>query len=199
MSELTAEELAAYQADAVPTRQEAENILARITRLTHELKQAQEDVTTAEGVLKAAQERVRTLEEFQLPEAMDEAKQTLITTEDGTPVELTETIYATIPAANLPQAVMWLTANGQGSIIKRQLTSKFGREQDQKAAETLDMLLEAGVSVEDKQSVHPMTLASVIREMIGEGKTVPMDLLGAYTRRIVKIKKQKAPPKKRAS
>lgn len=197
MAELTAEDLAEYQADATPSRAEAENILSRITRLANELVQAQEDVTTQEAILKAAQERVRTLEEFQLPEAMDEAKQTALTTSDGLPVELTETIYASIPAANLPKAIMWLTSNNQGSIVKRQLTAKFGKEEDQKAAEALDLLLEAGVTPEDKQSVHPQTLAAMIREMLAEGKEVPMELLGGYTRRIVKIKKPKAPTKKK--
>jgi hypothetical protein len=179
-----------YEADATEAV-DSGDLLARITRVTRELATAKEDVTSAEASLKAFQERVRTIEEFTLPELMREAGQQMIRTTDGVVVELTETLYASIPAINLSQAIAWLVANGHASIVKRKMELLFGKNEEEKADEALAMILEAGLTPTDKQSVHPQTLAASIREMLAEGKEVPLELLGAHIRSYAKVKPAK--------
>lgn len=187
---LTAEELAAYQADT-ETEAEDGNILAKITRIAKEAREAEADVVRCEEQLKAAQGRVRNLKEFVLPELMAEAKQERLKTQDGYELEVKETLRASIPAQNLPQAILWLTANQQSGIIKREIKLAFGKDEDQKAAETLDTLLEHGLTPADKQFVHPQTLAATIRELLENGVDVPLELLGAHVQKGVTIKEAK--------
>lgn len=181
------DDLAAYAADAA-SAVDGENILASITRLARELRQAQEDVKAQEEALKAAQARVQVLEEVTLPSAMDEAGQKKLTTVDGYELERDEVIRASISAANMPAAVMWLRNANHASVVKRELKLAFGKDEDQKAAEAYDALREHGFTPDDKQSVHPQTLAALVRELLGEGVEVPMQLLGVYVQPRVKMK-----------
>lgn len=184
---LTAADLALYEADAQTPAAEGENILAKITRVARELREARAEVTDAEAVLKAKQDRVRTLEEFTLPELMKEAGQEKLRTADGFDLELKDTLHASIPPANMVAAIAWLEQHNQAAIIKRAMTLKFGRDQNDDAQKALSVILEAGFTPEDKQSVHPQTLAAAIREMLAEGVEVPMDILGGHVRSTVKL------------
>jgi hypothetical protein len=187
------EDFSAYEKDAVDAAAVgSENILARITISVREWKDAQGDVTSAEEALKAAQQREKLLREGTLPELMKEAGQELLRTADGDTIELTETLRASIPVANRGEAFRWLEEHGQAAIIKRALDLKFGKDETEKADKALGLLLEAGFTPTDNQTVHPQTLAAAIREMSEAGEDVPMELLGAYVQSGVKLK----PPKK---
>jgi len=188
---VTQVDLSQYEADAQQDVASGD-LLAQITRAVRELALAREDVTQAEAALKAAQERARQIEEFRLPELMREAGQQMLRTSDGIPVELAETLTASIPTANLPAAIQWLVEHGQAAIIKRDLRLQFGKGEDDKANNALAMILEGGFTPTDKQSVHPQTLAAELREMIADGVDVPMELLGVYVRSFAKVKWPKA-------
>jgi hypothetical protein len=183
-------DLSQYETDAEQAVS-GENILAKITRTVRELRAARDDVAVAEEALKAAQQRARTLEEFTLPELMREAGQEKLRTSDGFDVELTETLRASIPVANQAQALQWLIEHGQAAIIKRDLRLQFGKNEEDKADRALSVILEAGYVPQDKQSVHPQTLAAVIRELVAGGVDVPMELLGAHVQAAVKVKEAK--------
>lgn len=184
------DDFSAYEADAQDTV-DSGDLLARITRTVRELTLARDDVTAAEAALKACQDRVRQLEEFTLPELMREAGQTMLRTVDGDTVELTETLYASIPSANLPGALAWLAEHGQSAIIKRKMELAFGKNEEDKANRALALILEGGFTPTDKQSVHPQTLAAAIRELLATGVDVPLELLGAHVRSIAKVKPAK--------
>lgn len=182
-----AEDLSAYARDAELEPEQAGNILAQITSTVRQLRDAQQDVKSAEEVLKAAQERERRLREVELPQLMDEAQQKRLTTLDGWEVTRSETVRAGISQENLPAACMWLESAGQGAIIKREIGLKFGRGEEQKAAEAIDVLREHHFAPSDKMSVHPQTLGAVVRELLAEGREIPMELLGVYVQPLVKI------------
>lgn len=179
-----------YEADAAEAVNDT-NILSRITQTVRDVQAAREDVKLAEEHLKTAQQRVRTLEEYTLPELMREAGQEKLRTRDGYDVELTETLRASIPVANLAQALQWLIDHDQSAIIKRDLRLQFGKNEDEKADRALQVILESGFTPQDKQSVHPSTLAAVIRELMASGVDVPLELLGAHVQAGVKIKEAK--------
>lgn len=179
----------AYARDAAEVASTGgENILAQITRTARDLREAQDDVKLAEEKLKAAQERERILRENTLPELMKEAGQEKLRTSDGYDIELTETLRASIPAATKAEAFAWLEDHGQSAIIKRQIDLAFGRDEGEKADRALAIILEAGFTPTDKQSVHPQTLAAAIRELVERGVDVPMALLGVYVQSGVKMK-----------
>ena len=183
------DDLSAYEADAELSSSEAGNILAQITNTARELREAQEDVASAEALLKSAQDRVRNLAENTLPMLMDEAQQKRLTTIDGWDITRSEVVRAGISADNMPGAVVWLNANGQGAIVKREIQLKFGKGEEQKAAEAVDVLREHHFAPTDKMSVHPQTLGAVVRELLAEGRELPMELLGIDVQPLVKMKR----------
>lgn len=184
-----APDLSDYEADARLSPEQTENILSKITNTVHELLTVQREVADCEKALKAAQEREKNLIETQLPMLMDEAKQKRLTTIDGYEVERSEVVRASISQANMSKATAWLIDHGQASIVKRELSLKFGKGEEQRAAEAVDTLREHNFTPTDKMSVHPQTLGALVRELLAEGKEIPMDLLGVYVQPLVKIKK----------
>lgn len=190
---LTPDQLAALGADAAHNKADlaSGDLLTRISATVREIMTARDDVRRSEDALKERQSALRTLEEHTLPELMREAGQEMLKTSDGYVVELKEKLRAGISEAKLPEAVMWLASVGYGSIVKREIKMAFGKEEDQRAAQLYDMVVEAGYSPTDKQSVHAMTLQSSIKEMLEKGIDVPMELLGAYVQPIVSIKEPK--------
>jgi hypothetical protein len=182
-------DLSAYAQDAA-TAQDRVNILARITDGAAHLREAQGRVTDAEAALKAAQDAARTAE-TQLAELMAEARQDRLRTDDGWDLERVEKLRASIPAASLPQAIMWLKANGQAAVVKRELKLAFGMGEDQRAAEAVDTLVAMHLAPTDKQFVHPQTLEATLRELLAEGLDVPLGLFGAYVQNFVRMKPAK--------
>lgn len=190
---LSQDEFAAYAADAKPAPLEGGDLLTRISNTVREIMAARDDVKEAEEVLKLAQSRVRTLEEFTLPEMMNEAGQKKLTTKDNYDVELDEVLRASIPAGNQSEAFIWLIEHDQEAIIKREVKLQFGKGENERAEALLKLLVSNKYSPSsDKRSVHPQTLAATLRELLEEGVDVPLPLLGAHVQPIVKIKERKA-------
>ena len=188
---LTASEIAAYSADAAKPTQNSGDLLTQISNVVDELIKARADVKAAEDVLKLHQQHVNTIEQYTLPDLMREAGQEKLRTSSGWDVELGETLRASIPPARLGEAIMWLTANGHGALVKRDIKMSFGMGEEQKAAEAFDLVVNNGFLPEDKTAVHPQSLAAAVREMVTEGQDVPMELLGVYVQHFVKVKEAK--------
>lgn len=170
----------------------SDNILSRISNAVVELKQADLKIAEAEEVLREAQEVRRHIAEDLLPGLMDEAQQTEITTKDGTKVKVEERIRASIPEAMKGKAFAWLKQNGHDSLIKNQFIIDFGRDQEQFAQEFEQYLKEeweeAELNYKRKSDIHNMTLVSFIKEQLGEGVPLPLDVFGVYRQRFVKVK-----------
>lgn len=181
------EDLSAYAADAELSPTQAGNILVQITNTARELREAQADVASVEGMLKTAQDRVRNLVENTLPQLMDEAAQKRLTTADGWELERGEVVRAGISQENMPQAVMWLNSNGH-PIAKTEISLAFGRGEDQKVAEAIQALREHDMKPKEKLSVHHKTLESLVKELLASGRDFPADLLGVYVQPVVRMK-----------
>lgn len=188
VTEPSDDDLSAYAEDAKLGVDEKGNILSKITNTVRELREAEEDIKSVEAMLKAAQERRRALVETTLPMLMDEAQQKRLTTLDGWEVTRSEVVRASIKAENLDDAVIWLTENGHGAIIKRDIRLQFGKGEEEAANKAVSLLTEKKYFPVDKLSVHPMTLGSLVTELLAEGKTVPMETLGVYVQPVVKLR-----------
>lgn len=186
-TQLTDDDLNAYAEDAQLSSEQKGNILSQITNTVHELRDAEEDIKAAEAMLKAAQERRRNIAETILPALMDEAQQKRLTTLDGWEVSRSEVVRASIPPHYLADAIQWLTENGQGAIVKRDISLKYGKGEEKQADDAVRLLTQNKHFPTDKMSVHPQTLGAVVREMMAEGKELPMELLGIYVQPVVKI------------
>lgn len=157
-----------------------DNILAQIAQTARDILAAREAVSGREEELRQAQQHLRTLQEEVLPELMSEAGQEQLTTADGLKVSIKEVTRGQPTKANEAEAFAWLRDNGQGGIIKSEVTAKLGKGDDEKAQEVLTALTGMGVNAGLKSSVHWQTLGALVRELLAKGENVPLDLLGVH-------------------
>lgn len=175
----TVENLAQYAEDA-QVNLGGDNVLARITNSVRDVSLLNEQILNVQAELKLLQNQQKALIEDVIPNLMEEAGQDDIKTIDGVRVTIKETLRASIPKANMAKALQWLIEKGQSAIIKREFGLKFGRDENEKANEALDVIIGAGFLPSDKQSVHSGTLSATLKELIAEGVDVPLPLFGGF-------------------
>lgn len=149
----------------------------------------QDRVLDLEEELKEAKENLRRVSEKDLPDAMDEAGVEEFTLKDGRKVVVRKEYYANIPKAHQKVAFSWLRERGHDAIIKRDVTAKFGKGEDEKANKLVKLLKEQfdDIGFKDKESVHFQTLRAFVREQMEEGVDIPEDIFGIHVRNVAKI------------
>ncbi len=166
-----------------------DNVLARISGLALDQKEAEAEVARCEEALKKAQERLRDISEHQLPALMDEAEVKECVTKDGIKVKIVEKIRGSIPKDNADRAFGWLEEHGHGKLVKREFKIEFGKGDEawaKKFQQDLDKRKKK-LKYEVKRGVHPSTLASFVTEQLQEGVDIPLDTFGVYRQRSSKI------------
>lgn len=144
--------------------------------------QIQKESQIEELELKLAdlKEELKKVSEVLIPEAMMAVGMSDFTLKDGTYVGVSKYYSASIPKDKTNEAFAWLRTNQFGEIIKREIKSKFGKGEDERATELAMTLARMKINFEDKESVHPQTLKAFVKEQIESGTSIPMDLLGVY-------------------
>lgn len=166
-----------------------DNVLARISGLALDQKEAEAEVARCEEALKKAQEKLRDIAEHQLPALMDEAEVKECVTKDGIKVKIVEKIRGSIPATTAEKAFAWLEDKGFGKLIKREFKIEFGKG-DEAWAKKFEADLrkrKKPLKFDIKRGVHPSTLASFVTEQLQEGVDIPLDTFGVYRQRSSKI------------
>lgn len=167
--------------------------LARLSQLAEDLFDAETDVVNKAAELKAAQGKVRNLAEFVIPELCEELGVNTIVTKSGLKVEVTDSTYAKKLTHKHAAALKWLRENNQGGLIKTAVSVPFTAGSEGDADELVEQLAGEGFTATKAVEVHHSSLGAAIRSMLAEGIDVPLDLLGAYSKRVATIdtKKQK--------
>jgi hypothetical protein len=165
--------------------------LARLSQLADDLFEAETDVINKAAELKVAQNKVKNLSEFVIPEAMEELGMDVIVTKSGLKVEVKDALSAKKLTHRHADALKWLRDNNQGGLIKTAVTVPFSAGSEGDADELVEQLAGEGFAASKGSEVHHSSLAAAIRTMLAEGIDVPMDLLGGYQRRIATIDTKK--------
>lgn len=158
-----------------------------LSKLTEELRAAELEAAEAEANLRKTQENVRDIAERRLPELMDEMGLKEFQTNTGLKVKARTSIHASIPKTRLSEAMQWLEEHGYGGMIKRAVTVKFTREQEDAARELAEKLSTEFPQVDENTKVESSTLRAWARERLEAGEDVPIDLFGIYRRRVVQV------------
>lgn len=160
------------------TPQLGDNILAQIAATAREIIAAKLAVEEATEALQMKQRALAHLEETVMPEFMNEAGQQKLTTSDGLIVEIKDVLRGQPTLEKQSEAFAWLRENGQGSIIKSEIKADLGKVDPDTVKKVSDAMKEAGAKPLTKEAVHYQTLHSVVRELLGRGDSVPLELLG---------------------
>jgi len=161
---------------------------AKITEKAIALQKLQEDVKTLEHSLKETKEKLRIVEEQELPEAMQAANLQEIKLTNGAKITMSQFYKGSISEKNRDAAHGWLLSNNHGGIIKHEVSLKFGKDEGDKANDAVQSLKQKGLDPAVKESVHPQTLNAFVREQLTSGKDLPADLFGVYVGSRAKLK-----------
>ena len=191
MSDLTFEELTGTASVEEWTEQSSNEELASISGLAQQLLVVQKDIEEKKLELKELEEQFRQISESSLPEALQSANLSEIVLSDGTKLSVAPFYKGHISEKNRPAALEWLMKNGHGALIKNEISLKFGRDEDERAQDTIASLQQRGLSPSVKQGVHAQTLNSFVKERLTNGKDIPSEIFGIYVGSRAKIERKR--------
>ena len=99
---------------------------------------------------------------------------------NGSRVKAEPFVTAHISKAKAEEAHSWLVEHGFGDLIKREVTAKFGKGDDNYSI-AVEALQAKGIDVDTKEAVHHMTLKAFAKEQMEQGTDIPVDLFGLYS------------------
>ncbi len=167
-----------------------DNLLSALRALVLDLKKAEAFLAKREEEFNKAQAAVKKITEKELPELMDAAGQSAITTLDGYHVHVKENVRANIKVADQPKAFAWLVKHGHERMIQRLFTFKFANNQAKAAAafEQAVLRLDELPEYDDKRAVHASTLSAFVKTELEAGRELPLALLGVHRQRVATVK-----------
>ena len=110
---------------------------------------------------------------------------------DGTVLEVNKKYSCTLPKdpQRKAEAYKWLRDQGLDDIIKNEVAVTFGRGEDNKASQLVDLAVGNGYEPTQKEKVEPMTLKALYRERVEAGLDMPSDIFHLYMKDETKMKR----------
>lgn len=161
--------------------------LKSIADLCQQQLRYEHDLATLQAQMDTVSDRLKTLSESTIPDAMMAIGMEEFTLSTGEKVSVKKFYSASISQDQLSSVLIWLRDNGHGDIIKNEVKVQFGKGDDDLAIETAKLLREKGLVPEQKTFVHPQTLKSFVKENMESGKDFPQELFGVYVGNKTKI------------
>ena len=109
---------------------------------------------------------------------------------DGRTVDVRKTYNCTIRKDNMESAYKWLRDNGLADIIKNEVSVQFGKGEDDKAKQLLDLAVTNGYEPQQKTKVEPMTLKALYRERVEAGLDMPSESFSLFVKDQTKISRK---------
>jgi len=172
----------------------SKNELTSLKTLLDKLQATRWRNETIEKELKAEKEKLRKIEEEDIPSLFNEfgLSELKLLSEDGglgDTISIKNVYRGHVSEKNKPEAFKWLRVNNHDDLIKNEIKINFGKGDDEQASNLKTKLVSDGISFIDKETVHPQSLSAFIREQTEAGKALPHDLLGVHIIQKAQIKK----------
>ena len=151
----------------------------------------QENVADLENTLALEKERLRKIQEEELPETMLSLGLKSFTLSDGNKLDVKTFYRGNISKNRAEEAHDWLRDHDHADLIKNDVVCSFGKGEDHDALVLMGKLEGMQVDYENRKHVHPSTLKAFVREQIEMGKELPLDLLGVHIGQRSEIRRQK--------
>lgn len=97
---------------------------------------------------------------------------------NGVGFSIKESVFASISNDRRDAAMEWLSNNGHGDSIRREVSVAFPVGADKMAGELVTKLRDEGHDAQDTQTIHSSTLAAIVRARLKQGMDVDRNLLG---------------------
>ena len=163
-----------------------------VTNLADEcqkLKDTEDMIKSAEKHLKDLKTKADDIGSRVIPELLAEQGLTSIKLSDGSSVSVKKEYRCTLPKddSKREQCYKWLRDNQLGDIIKNNVSVTFGRGEDDKAKQLLDLAVANGFEPSQKSDVSWNTLTALFRERIESGLDMPSDVFSTWIKDKTKI------------
>ena len=155
-----------------------------------ELQGLEDDIQSKEEEIKKLKEQADKIASEIIPNMLAEQGLSSLKLADGSGVEIRKTYSCTVKKDNLESAYKWLRDNGLGDIIKNEVFVTFGKGEDNKAEQLLNLAVQEGFEPQQKSKVEPMTLKALFRERIEAGLDMPSDSFHLFVKDQTKISRK---------
>ena len=156
-----------------------------------ELQALEDEISTKEEQTKALKEKADKIASEIIPNMLAEQGLSSLKLADGSAVEVGKSYSCTVKKDNLDSAYQWLRDNGLADIIKNEVYVTFGKGEDNKAEQLLDLAAQEGFEPQQKSKVEPMTLKALYRERVEAGLDMPSDSFHLFVKDKTKISRKK--------
>ena len=153
------------------------------------LKKVEDEIAAIEEQLKKKKEEQDHISSKVIPELLAEQGLSEIKLADGSKVSVKQEFRCTLPKdeTKRAQAYEWLRNEKLGDIIKNNVFVTFGKGEDNKAQQLLDLAAENGFEPQQKSDVAWATLTALFRERIESGLDMPSDVFSTWIKDKTKI------------
>ncbi len=151
--------------------------LFRVASLAKQQQEAMAKVQELELNLKKAKADLRQVEQFDLPNLMDELGLSEFKLKDGGVVKIVENLSMSIPKKRFSECVNWLVKNGLSALVSRDVVVPFKKGQEV-AYEACSLLLaQAEIEFKSQEKVNTASVKAAFNEKISQCRDDGVDWL----------------------
>ena len=153
------------------------------------LKRKEDEISDLEEQLKKKKEEADFISSSVIPELLAEQGLSEIKLADGSKVSVKKEFRCTLPKDEVKRtaAYQWLRDQGLGDIIKNNIFVTFGKGEDNKAKQLLDLAAENGFQPQQKSDAAWNTLTALYQERVESGLDMPSDVFNTWIKDKTKI------------
>jgi hypothetical protein len=153
------------------------------------LKAKEDEIAALEEQLKNKKAEADDISSRVIPELLAEQGLSEIKLADGSKVSVKKEYRCTIPKDEVRRELCykWLRDQKLEDIIKNNVFVTFGKGEDDKAKQLLDLAVANGFEPQQKSDVSWQTLTALFRERIESGLDMPSDVFSTWVKDKTKI------------
>ena len=153
------------------------------------LKNIEDEISRTEETLKNLKATADDIGSRVIPELLAEQGLSSIKLADGSSVTVKREYRCTLPKEDDRRelAYKWLRDQSLGDIIKNNVSVTFGRGEDNKAQQLLDLAASNGFNPQQKSDVAWNTLTALFQERVESGLDMPSDVFSTWIKDRTKI------------
>ena len=147
----------------------------------------QNEIEKLEELIKHKKDQADKISSEIIPNLLAEQGLASLKLADGSSVDVKKSYNCTIKKDQMELAYNWLRENGLGDIIKNEVAVQFGKGEDNKAEQLLDLAVQQGYEPNQRSKVEPMTLKALYRERVEAGLDMPSQFFHTFVKDQTKI------------
>ena len=153
------------------------------------LKTKEDELVSLEEQVKNKKEEIDEISSRIIPELLAEQGLSAIKLADCSNVSVKKEFRCTLPKDEVKReaAYKWLRDQGLGDIIKNNIFVTFGKGEDDKAKQLLNLAAENGFDPQQKSDAAWNTLTALFQERVESGLDMPSDVFNTWIKDKTKI------------